>query len=297
VPIYRPGVRLQRLGDSALVVAAPAKINLSLLVGPLGPDGFHPLDSYVARIALCDEIELTHRADRQLALTCQGADCGDDEQNLALRAARLLRQRTGQAGGVGIRLRKRIPPGRGLGGGSSDAAAVLTGLRQLWSVTMPDEALAALAGELGADVPLFLAAPAARMQGRGERLSAVRARPFWVVLVLPEFGCSTGAVYRAFDELAVAAAEPLDPADLAQPVSSWRHRLVNQLAAAAELVQPRLGALRGRLARAVDVPVHLTGSGSGMFLLAEDLEEAKSLTASLPAELRALCVIAASSPW
>ena len=126
------------LADGGLRVAAPAKINLDLLVGPRRPDGYHDIDSLVAKITLYDELAARLREDGPVGLHCEGLDCGPIEENLALRAARLLAERAGRrVGGAEIRLAKAIPPGRGLGGGSSDAAAALVALDELWRLGLP----------------------------------------------------------------------------------------------------------------------------------------------------------------
>ena len=220
--------RIERLGPHALRLLAPAKINLNLLVGPRGPDGFHEIDSLVAKVTLYDEIELRGREEGEIRFTCRGAGCGGDEKNLALRAARLLAEGR-HVGGVDITLSKHIPPGRGLGGGSSDAAAVLIGLNELWQLGVSAAELSALAASLGSDVPLFFGPPAARMTGRGELLEEISVHPFVAVLILPDFTCRTSAVYRAFDEAPAAVEKQLEPPTLGGSPSQWRAALVNQL--------------------------------------------------------------------
>ena len=296
----RPAVELTPRG---LRLRAPAKINLNLLVGARRADGFHSLDSLFATVTLYDELELTRRDDGRIGFSCLGADCGSDDKNLALRAARLLAGealagRVGGNPGVEIGLVKNIPPGKGLGGGSSDAAAVLAGLNQLWRLGLPRERLIELAARLGSDVPLFLGPPAGRMTGRGEVVQPVGIHPFVAVLILPDEATSTAEVYRAFDEVASERqaghrqksagpnpAEPAGEADLAgrqldaamihrRPPSQWRALLRNDLFAPACRVCPALGQLHGRLSAASDIPVCLTGSGSAMFIPCDDVAEA-----------------------
>ncbi len=282
-------------GPRRRVVRAPAKINLNLLVGPKRADGFHPLDSLVAPISLHDRIELTARDDGRVVFRCEGIDCGPDESNLALRAAGLLADHP-RAGGVDIVLWKRIEPGKGLGGGSSDAAAVLRELDALWSLDVPGQRLVELAAELGSDVPLFLAEGPVRMTGRGERIEPIAVHPGVVVLLLPEAFCATGAVYAAFDEDVLPSAAPtcawhaaggqLDLARLRdEPPSSWRGELVNHLGPAARRVSRALAEAWDQLAGALDVPVHLTGSGSGLFVLCDDAAEGRSIVDRLPPAL------------
>ena len=288
--------RFLRSGDTPRLVA-PAKINLNLLVGARGADGYHPLDSLVAKVCLYDVISLQGRRDGQINFSCQGAECGDDDRNLALRAGRLLAAER-KVGGADIALRKGIPVGMGLGGGSSDAAAVLAGLNLLWNLRLGDCELAELALQLGSDVPLFLGPAASRMTGRGEILQAIELHPFFAVLVLPPFGCGTADVYRQFDAMPPAEAAGQLPLELLrQPPSRWRTRLVNQLAPAAEIVQPRLDEMLSRLRGAISLPVCVTGSGSAMFVLCDDAAEAAAVLEQAPADLRPLCFAVANSTW
>ena len=296
VKVLIPRPRVEASSRDRLRIAAPAKINLNLLVGPRRSDGYHPLDSYVARITLYDEITLSARDDGRIALSCRGFDCGPDEQNLALRAATLLAERTGRSG-ARIELVKRIPPGSGLGGGSSDAAAVLVGLSQLWRLGLGEAELAALAAELGSDVPLFLGPPTVRMTGRGERIRPATIHPFWAVLCLPDISCSTAEVYRELDREAVVMEEQLDEGLLAGPPSSWRAELHNQLTPPALRVGEGLVRLRDSLSRATSLPVCMTGSGSGLFVLCDSRDEATRVSDGLDPAPRPRCLIVQNNPW
>jgi 4-diphosphocytidyl-2-C-methyl-D-erythritol kinase len=254
--------------------------------------------------------------------------------NLAYRAAQLLardaglspkpgcgigggheRGRAGTAAGVDIALVKHIPPGKGLGGGSSDAAAMLAGLDQLWHLATPAKRLAELAATLGSDVPLFLGPPAARMTGRGEKLHPVAVHSFAAVLHMPDFACATADVYRAFDRLASAAgaltgAPPTSPARAGRPMprreqidfaaappSTWRGRLANDLTAAAEAVSEQLRQTLGLLRNCAAAPVHMTGSGSAMFIICDSLAEAQAVARRLPRDLPGRTVIVLPNPW
>lgn len=279
-----------------LKLLAPAKINLNLHVGPLRPDGFHPVDSIVAQISLADCITLTPRTDGEILFRCEGFDVGPDSENLAMRAAMLLadaiHERGGFAPGVEIVLEKHIPAGGGLGGGSSDAATVLRGCAELWDANIPREELFALAATLGSDVPVFLMDGAARMQGRGELLSPVTVPPFAAVLILPGLHCSTPAVYRAFDDSPEELAPQL-PADFfaTTPVEQWPAHLHNSLAEPAMRAAPKLSELKAEFESVTGQPVHITGSGSGMFILAPSTASAAALILSLPEPLATLCQV------
>lgn len=288
---------MQRLRPGCLLLQAPAKINLSLHVKPLGPDGYHPLDSLVAKVTLCDRIELQRLDEDRVLLDCAGASCGPAEKNLAFRAAELLREQTGGGRGVAIRLEKRIPPGAGLGGGSSDAAAVLAGCNELWGLQRGPGELASLAARLGSDVPLFLGRACSRITGRGEGVEPMEVYPFHAVLVLPELFCSTAEVYRLFDEMGTPSEANLESAVFRQPPSRWRGELLNDLAGPACRLCPQLAELRRELSEATGLPVSVTGSGSGLFLLADDRHQAEEILRQVPPSIRARCRLVQRNPW
>jgi len=292
-----PAPNMRPLDDSGLGFWAPAKINLNLVVGPLGSDGFHPVDSLVAKVTLYDSMEIRTRSDGRVVLDCVGADCGPPEKNLVTRAAKLLADGRDVCG-ADIKLNKATPPGAGLGGGSSDAAAALRGLNELWSLGYDRAALSGLAAQLGSDVSLFLGPPSARMTGRGERIEPLDVCDFTAVLVLTGLVCSTAEVYGAYDRLGAAESEQIDTSLLSSgPPSAWRDMLGNDLAAAAMSVCPELSALRDRVQSAVDVPVHVTGSGSAMFMLFDDSDQAATAVSGLDADLQDMCEIVGLNPW
>lgn len=261
-----------------LRLLAPAKLNLTLEVLGKRADGFHELRSVVQTISLYDE--LTVRPAARLAVRCTPAVCAPGS-NLALRAARALRAVLNVRGGATIELRKRIPVGAGLGGGSSDAAAVLRLLAHLWGARLPNNTLTQLAAALGSDVPLFLAGAAALVAGRGERVQPLPPlRSGWLVLVVPPWSAvdKTARVYRAVtpaeytdgERTATAAfalrqGAPLDPATL-----------VNGLRAAAGRVFPDLDELQASLEQRTGVPFQLAGAGPTLFYLAPDLAAARA---------------------
>ena len=154
-----------------LTLRAPAKINVSLIVSEKRPDGFHAIDSVMASVDLCDVLTFRQVPGSAVRLSCRGIPVpGSGSDNLVLRAANLLRRHSGTDRGASIVLNKHIPAGAGLGGGSSDAAATLTGLNRLWDLNLPIDTLDHLAGQLGSDVAFFLHTPLARCTGRGEQV-------------------------------------------------------------------------------------------------------------------------------
>jgi len=293
----RPRPASETVGCGRLLRRAPAKLNLALRVGGRRADGFHGVDSVVARVTLYDELTFRPRTDGQVRLECAGADCGPARDNLVHRAATELASRTG---GVDARLVKRVPPGSGLGGGSSDAAATLLALDELLGLRLPAERMARMAATWGSDVPLFLAGPTVRMRGRGERIDPVDMHPFWAVLVVPDLICPTADVYRAFDELAGDAPKtPPEPdvARFALPPSRWGSALANDLQPAAVRACPALGPEIDRLAAAAGRAVYLTGSGSALFIPADDEPAAEAVAGTLPGDLRRRCRIVSLNPW
>jgi 4-diphosphocytidyl-2-C-methyl-D-erythritol kinase len=180
-------------------VQAFAKINLTLDVLGRRADGYHDLATVMQTVDLCDTICLTTTADDRVHLVCSKPELSNDD-NLAARAARLVRQRLAIRQGVLIELLKRIPVAAGLGGGSSDAAAVLLALQQWWQLRLSSDDLLDIASSLGSDVPFFLTGGLALCEGRGERVTALT--PFWpesmrwLVLVKPAISVSTAAVFR-----------------------------------------------------------------------------------------------------
>ena len=183
-----------------LTTRAHAKINLDLRLGARRLDGFHPIDTLFVRTEIADQMSATISPDGSLSLEIQGdASLSAGPENLVLRAAQALRQRARSRAGARITLRKEIPQGAGLGGGSSDAAAALTLLRDLWSIPISDQELANIGAELGSDVPFFLQSSPARGTGRGEVLKPLPLQSLpWAVLIHPGFGSPTAEAYRRY---------------------------------------------------------------------------------------------------
>ncbi len=175
---------------------APAKLNLFLHVVGRRPDGYHELQTVFQLLDLADELEFTVRDDGQVRRVAGPPEvpAADD---LAVRAARLLRERTGMRQGVDIVLRKRIPLQGGLGGGSSDAATTLVALNDLWGAGLDEDRLAALGAELGADVPVFVRGRSAWAEGIGDRLTPVILPPGWFAIVRPAVAVATAGVFQA----------------------------------------------------------------------------------------------------
>lgn len=177
-----------------LTLPAPAKLNLFLLVTGRRPDGYHSLQTLFQFIDLADTLHIEARADGQLTLSpALPGVC--EEDNLILRAARLLKQHSGCPMGADITLEKRLPMGGGIGGGSSDAASTLLALNALWGLDLPLDTLAALGLQLGADVPVFVHGHAAWAEGVGEQLTPVDIPEPWYLLAVPPVSVSTAEIF------------------------------------------------------------------------------------------------------
>lgn len=188
-----------RASGDACFVRAYAKINLTLDVLGRRADGYHELATVMQTVDLYDTLCLTASADSSVRLTCTRPELSNDD-NLAVRAAQLVRQQLGLTQGLVIELDKRIPMAAGLGGGSSDAAAILLALKQWWQLPVSPTDLLAMATSLGSDVPFFLMGGLALCEGRGERVTPLA--PYWPVsmrwllLVKPAIGVATATVFR-----------------------------------------------------------------------------------------------------
>ncbi|WP_241475151.1 4-(cytidine 5'-diphospho)-2-C-methyl-D-erythritol kinase [Priestia flexa] len=180
-----------------LMVKAPAKINLSLDVLHKRTDGYHEVKMVMTTIDLADRIELSEREDGRIVIYSHNRFVPDDQRNLAYQAAQLLKKRYKVDKGVNILIDKQIPVAAGLAGGSSDAAATLRGLNQLWDLGLSLDMLAELGAEIGSDVSFCVYGGTALATGRGEVIEHIEAPPnCWVILAKPEIGVSTADVYR-----------------------------------------------------------------------------------------------------
>ncbi len=188
-----------------------AKINLYLQVLNKRWDNFHNLNTLFCRIDLKDTIVLRERKDRLIKIKCNSRQVPKGKSNLCYRAAELLKQAFKLSFGLEIEIKKRIPVGAGLGGGSSNAASVLLGLNKFWDLNLPEIKLMKLAAELGSDVPFFVAGGKFALGSRrGEEikpLASLKNLKLWFILVCPNIKVSTPLVYRKFDTYISAGGE------------------------------------------------------------------------------------------
>lgn len=269
-----------------LSLRAHAKINLALAVGPpRESDGMHPIATWMAPIDLCDTVTIRLLGSREQnrfeitwapdALRPTQIDW-PIESDLGVRAVRALESETGGLPPLALRVEKRIPVGAGLGGGSSDAASVLLAVRELLALNITDERLVSIALGLGSDVPFFLGEGPALVTGVGEEIERTPAitGAGAIAVLIPPFGCATGAVYRAYDQMERAGFRSDAVATMSRRAVLREADLFNDLASAAERVEPALGETRARVEAASSAIAHITGSGSAIFVLCEDDAEA-----------------------
>ncbi len=269
---------------TSLRIAAPAKVNLFLHVIGRRADGYHLLQSIFELIDWCDEIYLSKSASPDIVRT--GDLLGAVEQDLAVRAAKSLQQtpqwRAQGSPGAVIAVRKQIPAGAGLGGGSSDAASTLLGLNQLWNLGLDKPRLAAIGLTLGADVPFFIHGTPAFVEGIGEKITPFSSRERWLVVAVPPSPVATAQVFAApeltrdskplkIEGFADAALSPVwvfGHNDL-EPITRAKFPEVDTL-----LRQMTLLAESEKIAPAA---VRMSGSGGAVFCSAPSAETAKRL--------------------
>jgi 4-diphosphocytidyl-2-C-methyl-D-erythritol kinase len=231
---------------------------------------------------------LTFRPADSVALTCKAEGIPTGDENLVMKAARLLRDAGGIGAGAEINLSKSIPAGRGFGGGSSDAAAALAGLNVLWKTGRSAAELACIGARLGSDVPLFFGPTVSVMRGRGEQIEPVAARcGWWLALAWPDYGNPTADVYAAYDRLSPAAARGPAATEILKhldgPAAGAGPYLVNDLEPAARSIRTDGPDLRAIFTKAGAPAVGMTGSGSAYFALADAEDDARRLAKAVRA--------------
>ncbi|MCC6682773.1 MAG: 4-(cytidine 5'-diphospho)-2-C-methyl-D-erythritol kinase [Phycisphaeraceae bacterium] len=280
-----------------------AKVNLALSVGPVGADRLHPIASWMVKLDFADELVIERTDVTQFTL--RFADDAPQpqpidwplENDLAYRAHQLLEQHVGRPLPIRATLTKRIPAGAGLGGGSSDAGAMMRAVNELFELKLSDDELIALASQLGSDVA-FAVSPhrAALVTDYGQQLEPIATAKniFKLILILPPQRCPTGAVYQVFDELGGATLDEPRVRALTKSQHVVSAQLFNDLAAAAMRVEPKLAEAHARVSAVVNRPVHVTGSGAAMFSLADSAAQARQLAAAIT-QKTALAAVAARS--
>ncbi|MGH7531836.1 MAG: 4-(cytidine 5'-diphospho)-2-C-methyl-D-erythritol kinase [Gemmatimonadales bacterium] len=268
-----------------VTLSAPAKLNLFLRVLSREADGFHSIETLFCRLDLADQLTAERRPGRDVTLAVTGADTGPDEENLAVRATRLILEATGHHFGVHLTLTKRVPVQAGLGGGSSDAAAALDAVNALAGNAVPRHELLQFAARLGSDVPFFATgAPLALAWGHGERMLTLPALPQAPgLLVIPERGVRTAEAYQwvdaARDGIGRRGAVALDGASL----STWgdvARMAGNDFESPVFSRRPEIRAAFELLVTTHPLVCRMSGSGSALFAIyrtPRDRDDAKMM--------------------
>jgi 4-diphosphocytidyl-2-C-methyl-D-erythritol kinase len=279
---------------------ACAKINLFLRVTGRRDDGYHELDSVFLPVSLADEIRLEiSAADEPLVtVNCNIPELARSQNNLAERAARSFMSEFDLIGEVLIDLKKHIPIGAGLGGGSSDAATILCMMAGAAQLTDDEAAgrLRRIALSLGADVPFFLDPRPSRVTGIGERIAAIEGVPRMpIVIVAPPFEVSTAAIFRALEPDAWSGAAPDEHLEAMKRGDIAPEHLVNDLAAVAIAQFPEIRRLKGLLEDSGARAAQMSGSGGAVFGLFDSPDAAESAATRIRKRAPFATVIAAST--
>jgi 4-diphosphocytidyl-2-C-methyl-D-erythritol kinase len=310
------------ISDAAIIIETPAKLNLFLELLAKRPDGFHEIETLMTAINIYDRLYVTSLSEGQTQLTCRWASgmealsasrirndtattldalpMGSD--NIVWKAVERLRQRAGIAAGIAIHLVKRIPAAAGLGGASSDAAAVLVAANRLWRLGWSREQLSEVAADIGSDVPFFLARREAGVgmavcRGRGERIEPLTGMPqLHFVVVRPPAGLSTPKVYQR-------CKVPSKPASVEPLITSLRRGdylsgqlLVNRLQPPAEELSPWISRLSALFAKTDCLGHQMSGSGSSYFGICRNARQARCLASRIRAAGLGLTFQATTAP-
>tara|TARA_R110000850_G_scaffold7548_13_gene27403 strand:+ start:889 stop:1752 length:864 start_codon:yes stop_codon:yes gene_type:complete len=244
-------------------IEAPAKTNLWLKILGKREDGFHEIDTRMVSLSLVDRLRLKWREDDQVVLRCSDESLPTGNENLCVKAVRALESKTGKVFAVSIDLEKNIPSGAGLGGGSSDAAAVLQALNEMAGLELSKDELAGVGAEIGSDVPFFVYGQACDCRGRGEKVVPVsdEVPSFSVLLVKPAFGISAASAYQKF-----SGSSEYEGFSYTPQKRAWGE-MVNHLERPVFEKFPILGGMKNWLLEQPGVDAALL-SGSGSTLLA-----------------------------
>lgn len=295
--------QFERVGDG-LLVRAPAKINLSLLIAGKRPDGFHELETIMAKIDWCDELLIQPGGQGGIELVCRGPEWApQSEDNLVHRAADLVFRTCGRAANVRLTLIKNVPAGTGLGSASSDAAATLMGLDRYLDLRLPAESLADMAAQLGSDVAFFLNGPLAFCTGRGEKIQKLTQRfPFTALLILPSISVSTKEVYAHYvhdPALYGRWKQQINTHMEENGVDLVANMCANMLRRTCFQLFEELDALKQAVESLGVGPICLSGSGSAMFSILgdQDMERLENLRDKITDELGCRCIVVGNNRW
>jgi len=275
-------------GTNARIISAPAKVNLFLELVRKRDDGYHDIATLMATVNLYDTLEIQARSNRDIQLKCTAPGIPTGPTNLVVRAAMELQSATGTPLGASIHLTKRIPHEAGLGGGSSDAAATLAALNALWKLNLTRRELEPIAAKIGSDVPFFLYGGAAWCTGRGEIVEPLpEPELLHLVLVKPAVGLSTAEVYRNVQLPEVPQTGEAIRTAFQQGKgnsAAIAGQLFNRLQSSAFGLQPLVATLYEQLNTCGPLGGLLSGSGSSLFALCRDRQDARRVASEFTAK-------------
>lgn len=263
-----------------LTLKAPAKINLTLDVLAKRPDGFHEIEMVMTTVDLADRVTLTLLNSNQIIIDCPVAYVPLDERNHAYQAAKVVKEKFGITQGVHIYIEKNIPIAAGLAGGSSDAAATIKGLNQLWNLNMSIEEMADLGSKVGSDVSFCVHGGTAVARGRGEKIQPIAPPPpCWVILAKPPIGVSTAEVYGALSVADLGTGKTKEMVGAIEDKNFIRvcECLSNDLESVTLHLHPEVKRIKERMERSGADGVLMSGSGPTVFALIEKESKANRI--------------------
>jgi 4-diphosphocytidyl-2-C-methyl-D-erythritol kinase len=289
--------------NNALLARAPAKINLYLLVADKRPDGFHDIETLMAKITFYDELFFETGKAEGIELICNGLWSPAGGDNLVYKACDIFYKTINKEPSVKITLTKSIPAGSGLGGASSDAATTLLALNRLYQEPVAASKLFSMAAELGSDVPFFLNGPQALCSGRGEKISKLdNIFSFLALVVLPDVSVSTKMIYENFQvdlPLFEALKERIKPFLSKNRVDLVQKMCANMLAKTCFALNNKLALLKTEIENICRLPASLSGSGSALFVVLadKDYRKAKYLQREVESSLDCNSIIVFNNQW
>ncbi|HEK9982589.1 TPA: 4-(cytidine 5'-diphospho)-2-C-methyl-D-erythritol kinase [Streptococcus equi subsp. zooepidemicus] len=269
---------------TAIIERAPAKINLGLDIQGKRPDGYHDLSMVLVSVDLCDYITVDHLEEDRILLTSNCPRLPINEHNDVYKAAYLLKERFQISTGVSIFLDKRIPVCAGMGGGSSDAAAAIRALNQLWQLKLSPRQMIDIGMQIGSDVPYCLFAGCAQVTGKGEVVKPINGRlSSWVVLVKPEFGISTRTIFWDIDCETISRV-PIEDLVSAIEAGDYQRLLAtmgNSLEDISIAKRPFIQKVKDKMLQSGADIALMTGSGPTVFALCQTEKQANRVVNSL----------------
>jgi 4-diphosphocytidyl-2-C-methyl-D-erythritol kinase len=289
-----------------MVLNSYAKLNLFLQVLNKRKDNYHNIKTIFERISLCDKIVISPRRDKLIKIRCNDPAVPEDESNLCFKSAKLLQEGLRKKEGLDIKITKYIPVGAGLGGGSSNAAAVLLGLDKLWKLNLSRKKLCDLAAKVGSDVPFFIYNTSFALgRGRGEKikpLKALRKARLWHVVAVPDFKVSTPIIYRKWDKFSGLTKPRYDVKLLIFALRKGKTSLLagalfNSLEAVTAKIYPEVKRIKEKFTESGVKLALMSGSGPAVFGIVTSRKKAVALSGKLKRKDRSWRVFVTSTTW